>query len=157
MHLCVLIAILVPKFSTVVLNCCKSDRPSQWETPIFGPLYLENHLTDFDEICYQWLRHRPHYTRKVRISGLKWERAPIGWNIHIWCLFFLSICLSIYLSFYIFYVLTHINAFLREIMRMRLLVDQTKEDISDCKLLRLLRSWCIIMSIVLTIATIKYL
>ena len=24
--------------STVVLNCCKGDRPSQWETPIFGPL-----------------------------------------------------------------------------------------------------------------------
>jgi len=21
--------------STVVLNCCKGDRPSQWETPIF--------------------------------------------------------------------------------------------------------------------------
>jgi len=24
--------------STVVLNCCKGDRPSQWETPIFRPL-----------------------------------------------------------------------------------------------------------------------
>ena len=24
--------------STVVLNCCKGDRPSQWEYPIFGPL-----------------------------------------------------------------------------------------------------------------------
>jgi len=24
--------------NTVVLNCCKGDRPSQWETPIFGPL-----------------------------------------------------------------------------------------------------------------------
>jgi len=24
--------------STVVMNCCKGDRPSQWETPIFGPL-----------------------------------------------------------------------------------------------------------------------
>jgi len=24
--------------STVVLNCCKGDKPSQWETPIFGPL-----------------------------------------------------------------------------------------------------------------------
>jgi len=23
---------------TVVLNCCKGDMPSQWETPIFGPL-----------------------------------------------------------------------------------------------------------------------
>ena len=39
--------------STVVLNCCKGDRPIQWETQIFGPLQLENHLTDFDEICYQ--------------------------------------------------------------------------------------------------------
>ena len=39
--------------STVVLNCCKGDRPSQWETPIFGPLQLENPLIDFDEICYQ--------------------------------------------------------------------------------------------------------
>ena len=25
--------------STVVLNCCKGDKPSQWEYPIFGPLY----------------------------------------------------------------------------------------------------------------------
>jgi len=24
--------------STVVLNCCKGDKPSQWEYPIFGPL-----------------------------------------------------------------------------------------------------------------------
>ena len=39
--------------STVVLNCCKGDRPSQWEYPIFGPLQLENPLTDFDKICYQ--------------------------------------------------------------------------------------------------------
>jgi len=39
--------------STVVLNCCKGDKPSQWETPIFGPLWLENPSTDFDEICYQ--------------------------------------------------------------------------------------------------------
>ena len=39
--------------STVVLNCCKGDKPSQWEYPIFAPLWLENPLTDFDEICYQ--------------------------------------------------------------------------------------------------------
>jgi len=24
--------------STVVLNCCKGDKPSQWETPIFRPV-----------------------------------------------------------------------------------------------------------------------
>jgi len=24
--------------STVVLNCCKGDKPSQWESPIFGYL-----------------------------------------------------------------------------------------------------------------------
>jgi len=24
--------------STVVLNCCKGDKPSQWEYPIFGPM-----------------------------------------------------------------------------------------------------------------------
>ena len=24
--------------SMVVLNCCKGDKPSQWEYPIFGPL-----------------------------------------------------------------------------------------------------------------------
>jgi len=24
--------------STVVLNCCKGNKPSQWETPVFGPL-----------------------------------------------------------------------------------------------------------------------
>jgi len=38
--------------STTVLNCCKGDKPSQWKTPIFGPLKLQNPLTDFDEICY---------------------------------------------------------------------------------------------------------
>jgi len=55
----------------------KGDKPSQWEHPIFGPLQLENPLTDCAEICYQWLRRGPHHTCKVRISGLKWERAPI--------------------------------------------------------------------------------
>jgi len=24
--------------TTVVLDCCKGDKPSQWETTIFGPL-----------------------------------------------------------------------------------------------------------------------
>jgi len=24
--------------NTVVPNCCKGDKPSQWEYPIFGPL-----------------------------------------------------------------------------------------------------------------------
>jgi len=32
------VAFLWITVSTVVLNCCKGDRPSQWETPIFGPL-----------------------------------------------------------------------------------------------------------------------
>jgi len=27
--------------STVVLNCCKGDKPSQWETPIFRPRYSD--------------------------------------------------------------------------------------------------------------------
>ena len=31
-------SMLMITVSTVVLNCCKGDRPSQWEYPIFGPL-----------------------------------------------------------------------------------------------------------------------
>jgi len=33
----VLMGYLTITVSTVVLNCCKGDKPSQWEYPIFGP------------------------------------------------------------------------------------------------------------------------
>ena len=91
--------------STVVLNCCKNDRPSQWEYTIFGPLYLENLLTDFHEICYQWLSRGPHHTRKLRISGIKLEPVPIIVNYTPPVSIFLQ-----YLSFFlcVFYVLAHL-------------------------------------------------
>jgi len=91
--------------STAVLDCCKGDKPSQWESPFFGSLSLENPLTDFDEICYQWLRRGPQHTRKLRISWLKWERVPAVVKYTPPCLFF-----SIYLFFYLYSRLGFVTA-----------------------------------------------
>jgi len=39
---------------------------------------------------------------KLGFQGSNGSMPPYWWNIHIRCLFFLSIYLSIYISFYIF-------------------------------------------------------
>ena len=58
--------------STVVLNCCRATGQVNGSPQFSDPCSSKTPLTDFDEICYQWLRRGPHHTRKVRISGLEW-------------------------------------------------------------------------------------
>jgi len=78
-----------------------------------------------------------HHTCKVRISGLKWERAPIVVkytpfvSIFYFYLYFLCSCWPAQVALWIVWtsLITHNGVFV---------VDQSKEDISDCKGLRTL-------------------
>jgi len=54
---------MVITVSTVVLNCCKGDKPSQWETPIFGPLYRVSKVDSETEVGLIIVL-RQHRTRK---------------------------------------------------------------------------------------------
>ena len=67
---------------TVVWECCKDDRQSQWEMAKFDPQPTLNPLTDRHQIWNTWLSRGHLLPKKIRGQSAQGFLPPHTWNIH---------------------------------------------------------------------------
>ena len=67
---------------TVVWECCKDDRQSQWGMAKFDPQPTQNPWTDRHQIWNTWLRRGYLPPQKIRGQSAQGFLPPHTWNIH---------------------------------------------------------------------------
>ena len=75
--------------STVVLNCCKADRPSPWEYPILDPCSSKTPWPILMKFVSSDYVVDPTTHAKLGFQGSNGSVPPYWWNIHPKCLFFM--------------------------------------------------------------------